>query len=157
MINKTMPSPEPAHDFNLPTPGPRDEEAIRLVISDVESGFNTNNADLLLLHVAADAVIVNAVGTVLRGRDAVESATRAGLARGPLQTATAHYRLSDIALVAPDVIVAHKSAWSSAEDARRGASPEMNAHYTFVRREGRWWILRRQNTLVADGQARARG
>ncbi|MFI8527258.1 SgcJ/EcaC family oxidoreductase [Promicromonospora sukumoe] len=155
MTNKAALSADPTHDFDQPTPSPRDEEAIRLVISDVERGFNTNDAGLLLRHVAPDAVIVNAVGAVLRGRDAVESATREGLARGPLQTATAHYRLSDIALVAPDVIVAHKSAWSSAEDARRGASPEMNAQYTFVRREGRWWILRRQNTLVADGQARA--
>jgi len=141
MINKTKLSPEPAPDFGQTAPMPKDEEAILLV--------NTNDAELLLRHVARDAVIVNAIGAVLRGRDAVESATREGLSRGPLQAATAHYRLSDIALVAPDVIVAHKSAWSTVEDARRGAPPEMNAHYTFVRREGRWWILRRQNTLVA--------
>ncbi|GAB2474949.1 SgcJ/EcaC family oxidoreductase [Xylanimonas ulmi] len=155
MTNKSMPSPEPAGDLGQPELAREDAEAVHRVIADAERGFNENDADLLLRHVAPDAVIVNAVGIVLRGRDAVESATREGLARGPLQTATAHYRLSDIALVAPDVIVAHKSAWSSAEDARRGASPEMNAHYTFVRREGRWWILRRQNTLVADGHARA--
>ncbi|HEX7352079.1 hypothetical protein, partial [Brachybacterium sp.] len=72
---------------------------------------------------------------------------------GPLRTATAHYRLSDVALVAPDVAVAHKSAWSTVEEADGGAPPAMNAHYVFVRREGRWWILRRQNTLVAEARS----
>ena len=151
MTEHTMPSPDSVDDLDRPTPSAEDAAAIHLVIADVERGFNENDADLLVCHVAPDAVIVNAVGIVLRGRSAVESATREGLARGPLSVATAHYRLSDIALIAPDVVVAHKSAWSTAEDARRGASPEMNAHYTFVRRDGRWWILRRQNTLVAAG------
>jgi len=153
MMSSSSPAPADDHDHHRPTMDQEDLAALRRVVAEVERGFNENDADLLVRHVAPDAVIVNARGAVLRGRAAVESATRAGLARGPLRTATAHYRLSDVVLVAPDVAVAHKSAWSSVEDAESGAAPEMNAHYTFVRRDGRWWILRRQNTLVAEESA----
>ena len=128
--------------------GAEDEAAIRAIVADVEAGFNDNDADLLLRHVAEDALIVNAVGHVLRGGDAIEASTRAGLA-GPLRDARAHYRVTDIELLAPDVAVAHKSAWATAEAADSGAPPEMNALYVLVRRDGRWFIARRQNTLVA--------
>lgn len=150
MTTTSSPPPASADHHDQATASPEDSAALRRVVADVERGFNENDPDLLVRHIAPDAVIVNARGAVLRGRAAVEAATRTGLAQGPLRTATAHYRLSDVALVGPDVAVAHKSAWSSVEDADDGAPPEMNAHYTFVRREGRWWILRRQNTLVAQ-------
>ncbi|MCP2253096.1 hypothetical protein LY13_001844 [Prauserella aidingensis] len=124
-----------------------DSAALQAIVTDVETGFNTNDPELLVRHVADDAVIVNAVGGVLRGRSAVEESVRAGLA-GPLRDATAHYELGDIELVAPDVAVALKTAWSSRAAAESGEPPEMNALYVFVRRGGRWWIQRRQNTLV---------
>jgi len=125
-----------------------DDSALRDVVGRVELGFNTNDADLMLADVADDAQIVNAVGTVLRGRDEIVAVTRAGLASAALSTATAHYRVSDLELIAPDVAVLHKDAWSSEADAEAGKPAEMNALYVFVRRDGRWWILRRQNTLV---------
>jgi hypothetical protein len=65
-----------------------------------------------------------------------------------LRDATAHYRISDIELVAPDVAVLHKEAWSTEAAADAGEPAEMNALYVMVRRDGRWWVLRRQNTLV---------
>lgn len=126
-----------------------DESALRDVVGRVELGFNTNDADLLLADVADDAQFVNAVGTVLRGREEIVAATKARLASSTLSTATAHYRVSDLELIAPDVAVLHKDAWSSETDAEAGKPAEMNALYVFVRRDGRWWILRRQNTLVA--------
>ncbi|MET3961080.1 uncharacterized protein (TIGR02246 family) [Marmoricola sp. OAE513] len=125
-----------------------DEASLREVISTVELGFNQNDADLLLLDVAADAHVVNARGAVLRGREAIDEATREGLADAYLRDATAHYRVSDIELVAPGVAVLHKDAWSDAAAADAGEPPEMNALYVLVKRDGRWWILRRQNTLV---------
>jgi len=125
-----------------------DEAALREVISRVELGFNTNDAELLLADVADDAQVVNAVGTVLRGREEIVAATRAGLANSSLRMATAHYRVSDLELIAPDVAVLHKDAWSSEADAEAGKPAEMNALYVFVRRDGWWWILRRQNTLI---------
>ncbi len=127
-----------------------DEAALRDSISTIELGFNTNDADLLLRDIAEDAHVVNAVGTVLRGRDAILEATRSGLAGAYLRDATAHYRISDIELLAPDVAVLHKDAWSSEAAANAGEPPEMNALYVMVRRDGRWWVLRRQNTLVAQ-------
>ena len=53
--------------------GRRMSAAIRAIVADVEAGFNDNDADLLLRHVAEDALIVNAVGHVLRGGDAIEA------------------------------------------------------------------------------------
>lgn len=125
-----------------------DLTAITEVIRDVEDGFNSNDPDLLTAHVAEDAVVVNARGALLRGRAAVDEANRAGLA-GPLREATAHYRVSDVAAVAPGVVVAQKSAWSTSQAADAGATPEMLALYVLVQRDERWWIVRRQNTLVA--------
>lgn len=126
-----------------------DEAALRDIISTVELGFNTNDAELLLRDIAEDAHVVNAIGTVLRGRDAILEATRAGLAGSYLRDATAHYRISDIELLAPDVAVLHKEAWSTEAAADAGEPAEMNALYVLVRRDSRWWVLRRQNTLVA--------
>jgi uncharacterized protein (TIGR02246 family) len=125
-----------------------DEAALRDIVSTIELGFNTNDAELLLRDIAEDAHVVNAVGTVLRGRDAILEATRAGLAGAYLRDATARYRISDIELLAPDVAVLHKDAWSTEAAANAGEPPEMNALYVMARRDGRWWVLRRQNTLV---------
>ena len=127
-----------------------DEDALRDIISTIELGFNTNDADLLVRDIAEDALVVNAVGAVLRGREAILEATRAGLASPYLRDATAHYRVSDMELIAPDVGVLHKEAWATEAAADAGEPAEMNALYVMVRRDGRWWVLRRQNTLVAQ-------
>lgn len=126
-----------------------DEAAIRGIIADVETGFNTNDVDLLVRHFAPDSIAVDARGVVLRGGDEIARATRDALASGPLRDATAHYRLTDVTLLAPDIAVAHKSAWSTSAAADGGAPPEMTALYVLARRDGRWRIVRRQNTLVA--------
>ncbi len=142
----------PADEKAAPAPppiDPADEAAIRGIVADIEAGFNGNDPDLLVRHIAPDALVVNALGGVLHGREEIDKATRAGLARGPLHDATAHYRLTDITLLSPDIAVAHKNAWSTPEAADSGASPEMNALYVLARRDGRWWIVRRQNTLVS--------
>lgn len=125
-----------------------DEAALRDVISTVELGFNTNDVELLLRDIAEDAHVVNAIGTVLRGREAILDATRVGLAGAHLRDATAHYRVSDVELLAPGVAVLHKEAWSSEAAAAASEPAEMNALYVMVWRGGRWWVLRRQNTLV---------
>ncbi|WP_204164396.1 YybH family protein [Nocardioides daejeonensis] len=129
-------------------PTAADVAELHAVIADVERGFNTNQPDLLMRRMAEDAIVTTAVGAVLRGRPVIDEATRAGLARGALTTATAHCRVSDLTLVAPDVAVVTKLAWSTADQADRGEAPEMSALYVFVRRAGAWWIVRRQNTLT---------
>ena len=125
-----------------------DEAALRDVVSTIELGFNTNDTDLLVRDIAEDALVVNAVGAVFRDREAILEATRAGLASAYLRDATAHYRVSDIELLAPGVAVLHKEAWSTEAAADAGEPAEMNALYVMVRRDGRWRVLRRQNTLV---------
>ncbi|CUU59922.1 conserved hypothetical protein [Parafrankia irregularis] len=127
----------------------QDEAAVRSIMADIEHGFNANDPELMMRHIASDALVANALGTVMRGHDEIDSATRAGLARGgALHAATAHYRLTDITLLSPDIAVAHKNAWATSSAADAGEPPEMNALYVLERRGGRWWIIRRQNTLV---------
>jgi len=127
---------------------PEDEAALRRIVRDVEDGFNRNDPALLGAQLAADAVVATALGTFIAGRVAIDEANRAGLA-GFLRDATAHYEVSDAVGLAPDVAVAQKRAWSTPEAAEAGEPPEMIALYVFVRRYDRWWIARRQNTLVA--------
>ncbi|WP_198955466.1 SgcJ/EcaC family oxidoreductase [Frankia sp. CcI49] len=125
------------------------QAAVRSILADIEHGFNVNDPELMMRHIASDALVANALGTVLRGRDEIDSATRAGLARGgALHAATAHYRLTDVTLLSADIAVAHKNAWATPSAADAGEPPEMNALYVLERRDGRWWIIRRQNTLV---------
>ncbi|WP_305092091.1 SgcJ/EcaC family oxidoreductase [Prescottella sp. R16] len=132
---------------------PEDAAALRAIVANVEEGFNRNDAELLLGDVAPDARIVNAVGTEAAGREEIKATTRRGLSQASLRDATAHYRLHGMSMLAPDIAVAHKRAWSTAEAADRGDAPEMTALYVFARRDGRWWIVRRQNTLVPTAQA----
>lgn len=126
------------------------EAAVLRIVGNVERGFNTKDVDLLVADVADDAVMVSAVGTVLRGRTEVEDGTRTALRTPRLREGKAHYRVSDVAQLAPDVVVAHKSAWETPEQADAGETPAMNALYVLQRRDGRWWIVRRQNTLVVS-------
>jgi uncharacterized protein (TIGR02246 family) len=134
--------------YSTTTLGSDDEEAIRGIVRDVEDGFNRNEPELLGVHLAQDAVVGNALGVWSEGRAAIDEANRVGLA-GFLRDATAHYEVSGVAALAPDVAVAQKRAWSTRTAADAGEEPEMVALYVFVRRDGRWWIARRQNTLVA--------
>ena len=136
------------HADRMAAPEAADLNAIRRIITDVQEGFNNNDPVQMNSHLAEDAVVVNARGAVLEGRRAIEESTKDGLASGFLRDSTAYYELVDVTLLAQDVIVARKNAWSTSEDARDGRPPEMNALYVFIRREGRWAIWRRQNTLV---------
>ena len=146
--NTIVVQPEPEFDGNV---SDEDAAALRGIVANVERGFNENDAELLLQDVAPDARIVSAIGTELVGREQIEESTRLGLTQAYLRDSSAHYRLHGITMLAPDVAVAHKRAWSTEDAAERGDAPEMTALYVLARREGRWWIIRRQNTLVPAG------
>lgn len=126
----------------------RDDIEIRAIISDVERGFNDNDVELSVAHFAEDAIVVTAIGVVLEGAAAIREATTLSLA-GALAHATAYYEPFALAYLGSDVAVAQKRAWSSKELAESGESPEMTALYVLVRHSGRWWIVRRENTLVS--------
>lgn len=130
------------------TVDPADERAIRQIVADIEIGFNTNQPDLLVRHMAPDALIVNPLGAVMHGPEEVRASVSALLEGGPLADATAHYSLTDITQLAPHVIVAHKNAWSSQQMAEAGEPPEMNSLYVLVKRDEIWSIVRRQNTAI---------
>lgn len=65
-----------------------DEAAIHSIVADIEQGFNDNDPELLVRHIAPDALIVNPLGVVMRrtrGSRNIDPPT----ARGP---APGHYR-----------------------------------------------------------------
>ena len=121
--------------------------ALRAVIADVEAGSNDNDPELSVEHFTPDATAVNVMGALVRGRDALLEANRRGLA-GPLKDERARYELRDIAFVGPDVALAHKTARAVDPDGAVDEQHAMIALYVFVKREGRWMIAARQNTLV---------
>ena len=125
-----------------------DVEQITQVVRDIETGFNTNDVELCVRHFTADASAVSALGVRTTGRDALVEAHRAGLG-GPLADEHAHYEVDDVVFLHRDVALAHKRAWATTPTGELLApDPAMVALYVMVRRDGRWWIASRANTLV---------
>ncbi|HEX2576207.1 MAG TPA: SgcJ/EcaC family oxidoreductase [Aquihabitans sp.] len=126
-----------------------DRRRIADIVRDVETGFNTKDADLAVEHFAADAVAINAVGGLVSGWDELAEAHRVGFA-GFLAEQFARYEVGPITFVRPDVAIVLKEAWATD---RSGADLDldhaMRALYVFVKEDGRWWIAARGNTLVA--------
>ncbi|MEV6323441.1 SgcJ/EcaC family oxidoreductase [Nocardia sp. NPDC051787] len=125
-----------------------DVAAIRQIIANAETAFNTNDADLLTGDFTANAAVVNAAGTLITGFDALLDANRRGLA-GFLKDQYARYEVADITFLRPDVAIAHKRAWATTAD----GEPLDNDHamialYVLVKQGNRWYTAARQNTLV---------
>lgn len=126
-----------------------DREAIAAVIADIETGFNTNDPELSVAHFAANASAVGVTGAWSAGLDALLAAHRTGFA-GPLRDQHARYAVGDVVFLRPDVAIAHKHAWATTPDGEPvHLDHTMIALYVLVREEGRWWVVARQNTLVA--------
>ncbi|MBL1076658.1 SgcJ/EcaC family oxidoreductase [Nocardia sp. 2] len=125
-----------------------DRAAIAQVIRNVETAYNTNDAELMVADLAENAVVGNAMGVLQRGREAVLEASRAGLA-GFLKDEYVRYEVLEIAFLRPDVAIAHKGARATtAEGQPIDRDDAMRALYVLVKQDGRWWVSARQNTLV---------
>ena len=127
-----------------------DVEALRAIIADVQRGFNDNDPDLLAAHFTEDGTAVNVMGALLEGRESMVRTGRELLA-GPLKDERARYDVRDIAFLTADVAIAHKTARAvNLGGADIDDRDTMIALYVFVRREDRWLIAARQNTLIAS-------
>jgi uncharacterized protein (TIGR02246 family) len=125
-----------------------DIEALGAIIADVQAGFNDNDPELLAAHFTEDGTAVNVMGVLVEGRDAMVRTSRELLA-GPLKEERARYELGDVVFLTPDVAVAHKTARAIDRDGVELDDRDvMIALYVFVRRDGRWLIAARQNTLI---------
>ncbi|MEU7818004.1 SgcJ/EcaC family oxidoreductase [Pseudonocardia sp. NPDC049154] len=125
-----------------------DLTALRQVIADVETGLNTNDAELMTRHFAANAVAVGVNGRATAGLDALRE-VHAQAVTSFLKDQYARYEIDAVTFVRPDVALVRKLA--RAVDA--GGAPidldhAMSALYVLVREQGRWWIVARQNTLI---------
>ncbi|MEU2105517.1 SgcJ/EcaC family oxidoreductase [Nocardia sp. NPDC019255] len=129
-----------------------DIAAIRQIVANAETGFNTNDADLLSADFTANAAVVNATGTLITGFDALLDAGRRGLA-GFLADQYARYEIADITFLRPDVAIAHKRAWATTPDGEPVEHDHsMIALYVFVKEGERWYVAARQNTLVPKAE-----
>ncbi|SHG14935.1 SgcJ/EcaC family oxidoreductase [Streptoalloteichus hindustanus] len=141
-------APQPPVIEDGATDHEQDIAEIRRIVADVEKGFNTNDAELMNAHFAANATVVNAMGVQISGWDALLDSSRKGLS-GFLSKEYAQYHLANVLFLRPDVAIAHKHAWATTPEGERiDAEHAMNALYVLVKEQGRWWVAARQNTLV---------
>ncbi|PXX57875.1 uncharacterized protein (TIGR02246 family) [Nocardia tenerifensis] len=125
-----------------------DIAAIEKIIGNVETAYNTNDAALMTADFTANAMVVNAVGALTTGRDALLEANRHGLA-GFLKDEYVRYEITDITFLRPDVAFAHKVAGATTADGELiDIDHAMIALYVLVKEDGRWWTAARQNTLI---------
>ncbi|MBF6168480.1 SgcJ/EcaC family oxidoreductase [Streptomyces gardneri] len=125
-----------------------DIAAIRQIVANAEAGFNANDAALLSADFTANAAVVNAMGTLITGFEALLDANRRGLA-GFLKDQYARYEIADITFLRPDVAIAHKRAWATTADGELLDNDHaMIALYVLVKQGDRWYTAARQNTLV---------
>ena len=126
-----------------------DVAAIERIISDIEAGFNHNDAELAVAHFADNATATSATGVRITGREALLHAHRRDYA-GFLKDQYARYTIAGISFPRPDVALVQKEA--------RATTPEgelidldhaMVALYVLVKDGDRWLIAARANTLVA--------
>lgn len=81
-------------DGDLTSTDAADIAAIEQIIATVETAYNTNDADLMTADFTADATVVNAVGALMVGKDALLEANRHGLA-GFLKDQYVRYEVAD--------------------------------------------------------------
>ena len=125
-----------------------DIAAIERIIANVETAYNTNDAELMTADFTANAAVVNAVGALIAGKDALLEANRQGLT-GFLKDQYVRYEIADIVFLRPDIAIAHKLARATtAEGELIDIDHAMIALYVLVKENGRWWTAARQNTLV---------
>ncbi|EID55318.1 SgcJ/EcaC family oxidoreductase [Saccharomonospora xinjiangensis] len=130
------------------SPAEDDIAAIRQIIADTETAYNTNDAELMTKHFACNATVVNAMGVTLSGVDEIVESTRQGLA-GFLRDEHVRYDLLDVLFVRPDVALAYKGARATdAEGNLLDAEHVMKVLYVVVKEDGRWWAVARHHTLV---------
>ncbi|MFF3223564.1 SgcJ/EcaC family oxidoreductase [Nocardia suismassiliense] len=129
-----------------------DIAAIEQIIGNVETAYNTNDAELMTADFTANAAVVNAVGALMTGRDALLEANRRGLA-GFLKDQYVRYEITDITFLRPDVALAHKVARATTPDGELiDIDHAMIALYVLVKEDGRWWTAARQNTLIPKAE-----
>jgi len=125
-----------------------DIAAIEQIIANVETAYNTNDAELMTADFTANAAVVNAVGALMVGKDALLEANRQGLA-GFLKDQYVRYEVADIVFLRPDIAIAHKLARATTVEGELiDIDHAMIALYVLVKENGRWWTAARQNTLV---------
>jgi uncharacterized protein (TIGR02246 family) len=124
------------------------DAAIRAVVAETER--RQSDADQFAELLTADAVLVNAVGRRVLGREAVRAALAAAL-QTPLANVLTRNEIVDIRLLRPDVALVSgiKRVLSAGSE---HAEPGAKIHFSFVlvNDADTWRIAVAHNTLVAN-------
>ncbi len=125
-----------------------DLESITNIIKDTELAFNRGDAALLAAQFHDDAWAIGVTGQELDGRDQILETSRQLLA-GSLRGQRARYAIDQVRFLTPDVAIVRKHAFAT-DDAGRDIDGHhaMVATYVMSKRQGRWAVAARQNTLV---------
>ena len=111
--------------------------------------YFTSDRDRTMNLFAADVATVGVTGAVLVGRDQALEASRT-LFGGPLADQYARYEIDDVRFLGPDVAIVRKLARAIDDDGTPiDVDHAMVAHYVLARDGDRWWVVLRQNTLIA--------
>ncbi|WP_031466016.1 SgcJ/EcaC family oxidoreductase [Sciscionella sediminilitoris] len=133
------------------TPNPPESTeatAIRAIVTDLETALNTADAELMSTHFTANAIVIEANGTVLSGRAELHERYRRGFA-AELHGMRARYTPAEPIFLRPDVALVHQRAHAvDADGEPLELDHTMITSYVLVNQEGRWWIRARQDTLA---------
>lgn len=141
--------PETAADAGSP-----DERAIGSQAEAFVKAFNAGDAKAVARLHTTDARVIDAVGEVAEGRDAIEQEYAGLFEENPGLTIEIHQE--DLRLVSPDAAIEEGTSRVIPDD---GAPPVIN-HYSAVsvKRDGQWLLAsvrERAGPLVAEDQLRA--
>ncbi|WP_020502567.1 YybH family protein [Sciscionella marina] len=126
-----------------------DLTSIRAIVTDLETALNTADTELMSTHFAANAIVIEATGTVLSGRAALRERYQRGFA-AELRGMHARYTLTEPIFVRPDVALVYQRAHAvDAAGEPLELDHTMITSYVLVNEEGRWWIRARQDTLAS--------
>ena len=122
--------------------------AIRQTIAEMESAFNTHDADELDLHFTLNATWVNVFGKKLSGWKQINE-THQILLAGPLHNSYACYTVESITFIRSDVAIAHIRQYPTTSEGKIIQNEQGSlAVYVMVKEKEMWKIAAGQNTMV---------
>ena len=126
------------------------EDAIRQVIVEMTTGFNSHDGRAASLMYAPDAKLVTVRGEVMNGRAEIEKGLSSIFAT---RAKNATHRTLDVSVrfIRPDVALAHVTNELSGLVAPDGqalpAHQELSLR-VFTKVDGQWWVAAFQNTMI---------
>ncbi|KEK22889.1 SgcJ/EcaC family oxidoreductase [Bacillus gaemokensis] len=123
-------------------------KAIKRTITEMETAFNTHDADELDRHFTLNATWVNVLGERLSGWKQINEVHKVILT-GPLRNSYACYKVESINFVRSDVAIAHIRQYPTTSEGEIIKDGQGSlAIYVMVKEKETWQLAAGQNTLI---------